>query len=90
VRFSCAASVAKSVGITKDVHVHSLIILLLERHGYYHAQRPFAEYKTANLDLEYLPIFNSSQQKFSHLTHFCTMQPQVADVLKLGRIETKD
>jgi integrase len=34
----------KSVGITKDVHVHSLrhtyAAFARRRHGYYHAQRP--------------------------------------------------
>jgi hypothetical protein len=79
-------TVAKSVGITKDVHVHSLRHTLYafarRRHGYYHAQRPFGP---PNLEttLEYLQIAQlESQQNSAHLTHFCAMQPQVADVLK--------
>jgi site-specific recombinase XerD len=80
----------KSVGITKDVHVHSLrhtyATHLLEDGMDIITLKDLLGHQTKTT-LEYLQIAQlESQQKFSHLTHFCAMQPQVADVLrKLGK-----
>jgi hypothetical protein len=71
---------AKSVGITKDVHVHSLHIPICHtftrrRYGHYHAQRSFG-----HQNIETTRIFTTaqleSQQNSVRLTRFCAMQPE--------------
>jgi site-specific recombinase XerC len=82
-------TVAKSVGITKDVHAQSTSYLChafaRRRHGYYHAQRPLG-HQNLETTLEYLQIAQlESQQKFSPLDTLLR-NAQVADVLrKLGK-----
>jgi site-specific recombinase XerD len=74
-------TVAKSVGITKDVHVHSLrhtyATHLLEDGMDIITLKDFGPPKPETT-LEYLQIAQLRVNKNSaHLTHFCTMQPQV-------------